>query len=216
MLRGPQGTLYGGSSEGGTLRFITPTPSLTTYSGSARVGWSTMAGGGMGNEEGLALGGPIVQDKLGFRIAGFRQDRPGWVDTYSEYDGHQFASDVNWGEDYSLRGALLWQVTPSFKATVSVFHQIELRPRQLRRPCRTIVAGDSTHPGRGTLVQRTASSTAWPSRSRPRSIARLHRARSTAWLGNAPATAPPTAATCPRPRSSTCLRRAGRSSPSPA
>src|SRR6185312_6267123 len=123
VLRGPQGTLYGGSSEGGTIRFIMPTPSLTSYSGSARLGWSTMQGGGMGNEEGFALGGPIVQDKLGFRIAGFRQDTPGWADRFSVYDGHQFASNVNWGNDYSLRGALLWQVTPNFKATVSVFHQ---------------------------------------------------------------------------------------------
>jgi outer membrane receptor protein involved in Fe transport len=123
VLRGPQGTLYGGSSEGGTLRFITPQPSLTTYSGQARVGWSTMQGGGMGNEEGLALGGPIIQDKLGFRISGFRKDNPGWVDEFSTYDGHQFASNVNWGNDYSLRGAVLWQVTPNFKATVSVLHQ---------------------------------------------------------------------------------------------
>jgi outer membrane receptor protein involved in Fe transport len=123
VLRGPQGTLYGGSSEGGTIRFIMPAPSLTTYSGTARLGWSTMSGGGMGNEEGLALGGPIIQDKLGFRIAGFRQDTPGWVDRFSVYDGHQFASNVNWASDYSLRGALLWQVTPNFKATVSVFHQ---------------------------------------------------------------------------------------------
>ncbi|MGZ5986064.1 MAG: TonB-dependent receptor plug domain-containing protein, partial [Caulobacteraceae bacterium] len=87
VLRGPQGTLYGGSSEGGTLRFITPNPSLTTYSGSARVGVSTISGGGIGNEEGLALGGPIVQDKVGFRISGFRQDRPGWIGEYSEWDG---------------------------------------------------------------------------------------------------------------------------------
>jgi outer membrane receptor protein involved in Fe transport len=123
VLRGPQGTLYGGSSEGGTLRFIMPTPSLTAYSGSARLGWSTMTGGGMGNEEGLALGGPIVQDKLGFRIAGFHQGTPGWVDKFSVWDGHEFAQNVNWGDDYSLRGALLWQVTPNFKATVSVFHQ---------------------------------------------------------------------------------------------
>src|SRR6185312_14390164 len=125
VLRGPQGTLYGGSSEGGTIRFITPQPSLTTYSGTARVGWSTMQGGGQGNEEGLALGGPLVQDKLGFRISGYRKDNPGWVDNFSEYDGHQFASNVNWGNDYSLRGALLWQITPSFKATLSVFHQMD-------------------------------------------------------------------------------------------
>src|ERR1700749_3910617 len=124
VLRGPQGTLYGGSSEGGTLRFITPAPSLTTYSGTARVGWSTMQGGGMGDVEGLALGGPLVQDKLGFRIAGFRQDDPGWIDNFSQYDGHQFASNVNWGNDYALRGALLWQVTPDFKVNVSVFNQM--------------------------------------------------------------------------------------------
>ena len=124
VLRGPQGTLYGGSSEGGTLRFITPQPSLTTYSGSARIGASTMTGGGNGDEEGLALGGPIVQDKLGFRIAGYRDDTPGWVNDYSEYDGHQTASHVNWGNDYSLRGALAWQVTPDFKATLTVFNQM--------------------------------------------------------------------------------------------
>ena len=124
VLRGPQGTLYGGSSEGGTLRFITPQPSLTTYSGSARVGASTMTGGGTGDEEGLALGGPIVQDKLGFRISGFRDDTPGWVNEYSEYDGHEFAKGVNWGNDFSLRGALLWQVTPDLKATLTVFNQM--------------------------------------------------------------------------------------------
>jgi outer membrane receptor protein involved in Fe transport len=124
VLRGPQGTLYGGSSEGGTLRFITPTPSLTTYSGTMRLGWSTMTGGGDGDEEGLALGGPIVQDKVGFRIAGFRQDRPGWINGYSEYDGHQFSSQVNRGNDYSLRASVLWQITPDFKATVSVFNQM--------------------------------------------------------------------------------------------
>src|SRR6201985_1396116 len=167
VLRGPQGTLYGGSSEGGTPRLIMPPPSLTTYSGSARVGWSTMAGGGMGNEEGLALGGPIVQDKLGFRIAGFRQDRPGWVDNFSVYDGHQFASNVNWGQDYSLRGALLWQVTPNFKATLSVFHQsnyvndsnsVTTSPPSITVPTRTISLASGTTATNGTGVNGVAFS----------------------------------------------------------
>ena len=33
VLRGPQGTLFGGGSEGGTIRYIQPAPSLTDYSG---------------------------------------------------------------------------------------------------------------------------------------------------------------------------------------
>ena len=123
VLRGPQGTLYGGSSEGGTLRFITPQPSLSAYTGSARIGINTVAGGGIGNEEGIALGGPLVQDKIGFRVSAFRQDRAGWVNGYSEYDGHQFASQINKGSDYALNGKLLWQITPDFKATLGVIHQ---------------------------------------------------------------------------------------------
>src|SRR3954452_9151890 len=42
VLKGPQGTLYGGSSQGATVRYITPMPSLTEYTGSARVEGSTM------------------------------------------------------------------------------------------------------------------------------------------------------------------------------
>jgi outer membrane receptor protein involved in Fe transport len=124
VLRGPQGTLYGGSSEGGTLRFITPTPSVTTYSGSARVGVSGMQNGGIGNEEGLAFGGPLVQDKLGVRVSAFRQDRPGWINSYSEYDGHQFASQINKGNDYSLHFTGLWNARSDLKVTVDVFHQM--------------------------------------------------------------------------------------------
>ncbi len=124
VLRGPQGTLYGGSSEGGTLRFITPQPSLTTYTGSARIGINTISGGGIGNEEGFALGGPIVQDKLGFRFAAFRQDRPGWINSYSEFDGHQFGSQINKGSDYSLHFTGLWQATPDLKVTFAVQHQM--------------------------------------------------------------------------------------------
>ena len=186
VLRGPQGTLYGGSSEGGTLRFIMPTPSLTTYSGSARVGVSSMTGGGMGNEEGVALGGPIVQDKLGFRIAGYRQDTPGWVDNFSIYDGHQFASNVNWGQDYSLRGALLFQVTPDFKATLSVFHQsnylndsnaVTTSQPAMTFPTRTISLASGTTATNGTGVNGVSFSF-------PAAVIQGFTTPATTWLGN--------------------------------
>ena len=153
VLRGPQGTLYGGSSEGGTLRFITPQPSLTTYSGQARIGVSTMQGGGFGNEEGIALGGPIVQDKLGFRASAFRQDRPGWIDGKSEYDGHQFSTNVNWGTDYALRGNILWQATPNLKFTLGVIHQMnyDQDSNAVRGPSGATTVGLRTLSNTGTV-----------------------------------------------------------------
>ncbi len=63
VLKGPQGTLFGASSEGGTVRFITPVPSLTKYSGNFRVGANATEHGGFGYEFGAAVGGP---DRPGF------------------------------------------------------------------------------------------------------------------------------------------------------
>jgi iron complex outermembrane receptor protein len=123
VLKGPQGTLFGGSSEGGTIRFITPTPSLTTYSGSIRLGVNGVQGGGIGDEEGFAIGGPLVQDKLGFRLSGYRDDTPGWINDKSLYTGQTFATNVNHGNDASVNFKLLWQITPDFKATLGFFGQ---------------------------------------------------------------------------------------------
>jgi iron complex outermembrane recepter protein len=83
VLKGPQGTLFGSGSEGGTLRFITPAPGLTDYSGYAKAEFGQIDGGGQNYEIGAAVGGPIIEGVLGFRIsASFREDG-GWVDRVS-------------------------------------------------------------------------------------------------------------------------------------
>ena len=46
VLRGPQGTLFGAGSEGGTLRFITPEASLQHFSGTVNAEVATTDGGG--------------------------------------------------------------------------------------------------------------------------------------------------------------------------
>ncbi len=124
ILRGPQGTLYGGASEGGAVRFITPAPSTTTYSGVARADVSTVTNGGVGHSVGIGVGGPLIQDKLGFRLSLVEDGRPGWIDELNQYTGQKFASDVNFGKDYAGSVKVLWNITPELKATVSYFSQM--------------------------------------------------------------------------------------------
>ena len=80
VLKGPQGTLFGSGSMGGTLRFITPTPGLTQYSGFAKAEYGQIDGGGQNYEIGAAVGGPIIDGVLGFRISASWREDGGWVD----------------------------------------------------------------------------------------------------------------------------------------
>ena len=123
VLKGPQGTLYGGSSQGGTVRYITPTPSLTEYTGSARVEGSTMGSrSDISDEIAGAFGGPIIQDKLGFRVSAIRRYTGGWIDVVSAYDGHTIREDANSSKDWAVRGSLLWQMSDDVNAQLSAYH----------------------------------------------------------------------------------------------
>jgi outer membrane receptor protein involved in Fe transport len=121
VLRGPQGTLFGSGSEGGTLRFITPSPSLNRYSGYGRAEISTTEGGGMGYEAGVAMGGPIVMDKLGFRASVYGKHIGGVLDHVSIYDGHEIAKNTDRGNQKALRLAVTWAVTDRLRVTPAVY-----------------------------------------------------------------------------------------------
>ncbi|HUJ45948.1 MAG TPA: TonB-dependent receptor [Rhizomicrobium sp.] len=123
VLRGPQGTLFGAGSEGGTVRFITPTPSLTDFQVFGRSEVSTTQDGAPSYEAGLALGGPIADDKLGFRVSGWWRHDGGWIDHVDPYTGNTIAKNDNHTETYVLRGELLWQATSNLAITPSVFYQ---------------------------------------------------------------------------------------------
>src|SRR6202050_4296775 len=80
VLRGPQGTLFGAGSEGGTVRYITPQPSLSDYSVYARSEISFTQDGAPSYEGGVAVGGPIVDDELGFRLSVWGRRDGGYID----------------------------------------------------------------------------------------------------------------------------------------
>jgi iron complex outermembrane recepter protein len=123
VLKGPQGTLYGGSSEGGTVRYITPTPSLTDFTGSVRAEGSTMGSrSAISDEVAGAFGGPIVQDKLGFRASAIRRYTGGWVDVVSPYNGRTLREDANSSTEWAARASLLWQISDGVSAQLSGYH----------------------------------------------------------------------------------------------
>ena len=125
VLRGPQGTLFGSGSEGGTIRFITPQPSLTRYSAFGRTSASITKDGSPSYEFGAAAGGPIIQDKLGFRASAYDRRIGGYLDHVNIYDGTTIAKDTNSGHQFVARLALAWQVTPDLKITPAFYTSVD-------------------------------------------------------------------------------------------
>src|ERR1039457_5562671 len=79
VLRGPQGTLFGAGAEGSAVRFITPDPGLSQYSGYARSEVAGTLSGDPSYELGAAVGGPIIQDQLGFRVSAWGRHDGGYL-----------------------------------------------------------------------------------------------------------------------------------------
>ena len=135
VLRGPQGTLFGASAEGGAVRFLTPSPSLAKFSGYDRAELSATSRGDPSYEAGVAAGGPIIENVLGFRLsASFRRDG-GWVDRVGFT--RNGATDAltpavftnttekasNWQQTATFRAALKWKVNEALSVTPSVYYQ---------------------------------------------------------------------------------------------
>ena len=135
VLRGPQGTLFGAGAEGGAVRFLTPQPDLKKYSGYVRAELASTEGGDLGYELGGAVGGPVVDDVLGFRAsASYRRDG-GWVDRVAwtrpnpadplslpVYAGTT-ERRANWQETITARAALKWKISDAASVTPSVYYQ---------------------------------------------------------------------------------------------
>jgi iron complex outermembrane recepter protein len=123
VLRGPQGTLFGAGAEGGAVRFITPKPSLDNLSIYARGELATTEGGAPTYEAGVAVGTPIVQDKLGVRVSAWFRREGGYIDRTNDAGTQILDKDSNSLSSYVIRGALKWQASDQLSATFSVTHQ---------------------------------------------------------------------------------------------
>ena len=111
VLRGPQGTLYGASSSGGTVRILTNNANTTKIEAKGAVQLGFQDGGGTEYRATGTLNLPIVKDLLGVRVSGGYSAKPGYL---RDRAGNQDFNDSN---GYFVRG----------KATFTPASNIEVR-----------------------------------------------------------------------------------------
>jgi iron complex outermembrane receptor protein len=122
--RGPQSTLFGAGSEAGAVRFISNSPSLTEFSGFSHAELASTRDGGLSYEAGAAVGGPIVEDKVGFRVSVWDRHDGGYIDRIEPYAPFDtVARNVNHDDKLAIKGALALQVNEDIRITPSVFYQ---------------------------------------------------------------------------------------------
>jgi outer membrane receptor protein involved in Fe transport len=79
-LAGPQGTLYGASSQSGTLRYIVAKPDPTQFSANVGGGLHSIDGGDNGWDADAMVNIPLIKDTLAIRLVGFGAKDAGYID----------------------------------------------------------------------------------------------------------------------------------------
>ena len=117
-LRGPQGTLFGSGSVGGTIRYITNQPKLNRLEGQVEGGVSVAKGGDIGYDAKGAINIPIG-NVAAIRGVAYYSHFPGFIDAVGPAAG----KNVNDGQRYGGRLSMLLQPTDSLKITPRVVWQ---------------------------------------------------------------------------------------------
>src|SRR6185437_8979138 len=116
VLRGPQGTLYGASSLGGVLRFVTNSPSTAGVEVRGRVGIEDVSNGGIGPNADAMINVPLGAT-VAFRASGNYRKDPGFIDSIG-IDGSDRAKDINGDSVIGGRASLLFK--PSDSASIQL------------------------------------------------------------------------------------------------
>jgi iron complex outermembrane recepter protein len=143
ILRGPQGTLFGSGSMGGTVRLISNQPNLSEFQSTAQSVLSGTEGGGFNHKDNLMVNLPLIDDTLAIRLVGTEDYTSGWIDRIvadpfpvagGNPDGtvrgnvqdapieKQYPGS-NAYQIYAARMTLLWKPTEKLSVTPSFFHE---------------------------------------------------------------------------------------------
>lgn len=129
-LPGPQGTLFGSSSQSGTIRYITNKPETAAFSAQLASELSQTKGG----EGNYSLNGwvniPIIEDRFAIRAVGYVSHDGGWVDNVlgttlegSEDNAAVVEEDYNEWDNVGGRLRARWIMSDSWEADLSYIVQ---------------------------------------------------------------------------------------------
>jgi iron complex outermembrane recepter protein len=119
VLRGPQGTLYGEGSEGGTIRVVTNKPDASGFSADFRATASGTDHGGANGEADAMINVPLIDDTLALRVVGLWSDYDGWT-TNPDLG----VSRYNENSSYTVRAAARFTPDPDWTIDASYIHQL--------------------------------------------------------------------------------------------
>ena len=128
VLRGPQGTLYGASSFGGVLRYITNAPKLNKFEVRGQAGIEDTAHGGLGYNAAAVFNAPLG-DKAAIRIDGFYRKDHGYVSSignnplFGPGTETLVAKDFNFRKSFGGRASLLFDPTSDLSIRLTAFAQ---------------------------------------------------------------------------------------------
>jgi len=120
ILRGPQGTLYGEGSMGGTIHIITNQPDASDFYGNIEGTGASVSEGDSGYALNAMVNIPLVEDKLAVRVVAYGRDYGGWVDNLNAENSDK---NINDEDTKGFRAALKWWATDNLNLTLMAMHQ---------------------------------------------------------------------------------------------
>ncbi|MEM1140970.1 MAG: TonB-dependent receptor plug domain-containing protein [Pseudomonadota bacterium] len=122
FIKGPQGTLYGASAMAGVIRYITRDPALDEMRGSLTADIGSIEGGDINQLYRGSISLPVIEDKLGFTLSAFWDDRGGYIEGTDD-DGNIIDDDINESERWGLSGAALLQINDKARLKLTAMRQ---------------------------------------------------------------------------------------------
>jgi iron complex outermembrane receptor protein len=134
VLRGPQGTVFGGSSMGGTVRVISKAPNPSAFDWAVGGDVSSTTDGGLNEQISGMVNLVLAPDKAALRISGSYRHHDGFIDQIVAPGGFAGAKrtpvgpttiyeDINDDTTLTARIALSLALTDRLTVTPSVFYQ---------------------------------------------------------------------------------------------